>query len=81
MFDAWSAYNAALTTEPLITKSITAGVIIGAGDAAAQQLERRRTGESFDAARYLRCTLPGLEPWLSDSQSLNPMTGVRIPVR
>ena len=28
-----------------------------------------------------KSTLPGLDPWLLDSTHVNPMTGVRIPVR
>ena len=66
MLDPWSAYNAALVSDPLITKAITAGVIIGAGDAAAQQIERSRTGEDFDVTRYLRWAIFGLVlqgPW------------------
>lgn len=66
MTDLWSAYNVALVTQPLLTKSITAGVIIGAGDAAAQQIERKRTGENFDLVRYLRWAIFGLilqGPW------------------
>jgi len=64
--DPWSSYNAALEGAPLLTKAVTAGVIIGAGDAAAQQLERTKTGEPFDPARYLRWSLFGLllqGPW------------------
>lgn len=66
MLDPWAAYNVALTTEPLLTKSVTAAVIIGAGDAAAQQIERSRTGDKFDFARYLRWATFGLVlqgPW------------------
>jgi len=66
MLDPWAAYNAALLSEPLLTKSITAGVIIGAGDAAAQQITRSKTGEAFDAIRYLRWAIFGLVlqgPW------------------
>ena len=63
---AWEAYNAALVSEPLITKAITAGVIIGAGDAAAQQLELRSKPGEFDTVRTLRWALFGLVlqgPW------------------
>ena len=60
------AARRALVTTPLVTKALTAGVIIGAGDAAAQQLERRSTGEPFDVARYGRWAAFGLllqGPW------------------
>ena len=65
---AWSAYNAALVdpTTALLTKSVTAGVIIGAGDAAAQLVEGSKTGAAFDGARYLRWAIFGLVlqgPW------------------
>lgn len=64
---AWAAYNVELVTHPLVTKAITAGVIIGAGDATAQQIERSKSGEGgFDVARYLRWAIFGLVlqgPW------------------
>ena len=65
---AWSAYNAALVdpSTALLTKSVTAGVIIGAGDAAAQLVEGAKTGAAFDGARYLRWAIFGLVlqgPW------------------
>lgn len=62
----WSDYNLQLVAHPLTTKAITAAVIIGSGDAAAQQVERSRTGDAFDGARYLRWALFGLVlqgPW------------------
>ena len=65
---AWSAYNAALVdpSTALLTKSVTAGVIIGAGDAAAQLVEGSKTGAAFDGVRYLRWAIFGLVlqgPW------------------
>ena len=63
---AWDAYNVELVTHPLVTKAITAGVIIGAGDAAAQLIESSKTGGSFDPVRYLRWAVFGLVlqgPW------------------
>ena len=65
---AWSAYNAALVdpSTALLTKSVTAGGIIGAGDAAAQLVEGSKTGAAFDGARYLRWAIFGLVlqgPW------------------
>jgi hypothetical protein len=62
--DLWSSYNEALVANPLTTKAITAGVIIGAGDSAAQLVERR--GSSFDPVRAFRWVLFGLVlqgPW------------------
>ena len=44
----------------LLTKSVTAGVIIGAGDAAAQLVEGSKTGAAFDGVRYLRWAIFGL---------------------
>ena len=49
---AWAAYNSALVTDPLVTKAISAGVIIGAGDAAAQLVEGSKNGKAFDPLRY-----------------------------
>jgi len=66
MLDPWAAYNAALETEPLITKSITASIIIGAGDAAAQKVESMKSSQDFDLIRCLRWALFGLVlqgPW------------------
>ena len=64
---AWAAYNVELVTHPLVTKAITAGVIIGAGDAAAQVIENsKKTDSAFDVARYLRWAVFGLVlqgPW------------------
>lgn len=63
---AWEAYNTALVTSPLVTKAVTAGVIIGAGDAAAQCIESSKTGAGFDITRYLRWAIFGLVlqgPW------------------
>eukprot|EP00962_Isochrysis_galbana_P039267 scaffold14058_cov117-Isochrysis_galbana.AAC.2 len=60
----WSSYNVALVAHPLTTKAITAGVIIGAGDSAAQLVERR--GTTFDVVRALRWAFFGLVlqgPW------------------
>ena len=57
---AWSAYLSALETDPLITKAISAGVIIGAGDAAAQLVEGSKSGKAFDPIRYARWAIFGL---------------------
>ena len=63
----WAAYNNELVTNPLVTKALTAGVIIGAGDAAAQTIENsKKEGASFDVVRYLRWAVFGLVlqgPW------------------
>ena len=55
----------ALTANDRIT-ALQAAAIIGAGDAAAQQIERGKTGEPFDVVRYLRWAVFGLVlqgPW------------------
>jgi len=60
----WADYNLQLAAAPLVTKSITAAVIIGAGDAAAQVIESK--GRTFDGARYARWAVFGLllqGPW------------------
>merc|ERR1712238_540393 len=58
--------NVELVTNPLVTKAITAGVIIGAGDAAAQLVEGSKSGKAFDPIRYARWAIFGLVlqgPW------------------
>jgi len=62
----WTSYLSALESAPLVTKSITAGVIIGAGDCTAQLIENRQTESSFDWLRALRWAVFGLVlqgPW------------------
>lgn len=49
LVDAWSSYNVALENDPLLTKSITAGVILGAADLAGQALERQLKSNDGDA--------------------------------
>lgn len=73
--DAWNAYNAALESDPLIVKSVTASVILGLGDFAGQAVEKIRNnsnGESndiekpVDFARAARFAVFGLvlqAPW------------------
>lgn len=66
--EAWDAYNAALETDPLIVKSVTASVILGLGDFAGQALEKVRSGndKEVDFARAARFAFFGLvlqAPW------------------
>ncbi len=67
--EAWSAYNDALQANPLLVKSVTAGVILGAGDLAGQALEasQKEGGDSqVDLARTVRFAFFGLvlqAPW------------------
>jgi peroxisomal membrane protein 2 len=69
--EAWGAYNIALEANPLIVKSVTAGVILGAADLAGQALEnfRKEEGEEkspVDLARAVRFSIFGLvlqAPW------------------
>lgn len=67
---AWEAYNSALEADPLIVKSVTAGVILGAADFAGQALEKVRSDKesekSVDFARAARFSVFGLvlqAPW------------------
>jgi peroxisomal membrane protein 2 len=69
--EAWSAYNTALEADPLVVKSITAGIILGAADLTGQALEnfRKEQGEEaspVDLARAARFAIFGLvlqAPW------------------
>lgn len=66
--DAWASYNVALESSPLITKSVTACVILGAADLAGQTLESSQKEESLsiDAGRFIRFAFFGLvlqAPW------------------
>ena len=67
--ELWSDYLGLLETAPLVTKAVTAGVIIGSGDAAAQVVEsvvKEREGDGFDVTRALRWAFFGLVlqgPW------------------
>jgi hypothetical protein len=66
--EAWDTYNAALKTDPLIVKSVTAFVILGAADFAGQALEKVRSGTDKDvdfprAARFAFFGLVLQAPW------------------
>jgi peroxisomal membrane protein 2 len=75
LVDAWQSYNEALVANPLMVKSITAGVILGAADLTGQALEKVRSagagGEdrierAVDVARVARFAIFGLvlqAPW------------------
>lgn len=55
-----------LSTAPITTKAITAGIIIGSGDCAAQLLETRDSDKQFDSLRASRWAFFGLVlqgPW------------------
>jgi hypothetical protein len=60
--EAWTAYNDALQAHPLLVKSVTACVILGAADLAGQALEDFKSGEStdIDYARTARFAFFGL---------------------
>ena len=65
---AWTAYNDALVTNPLLVKSVTAGVILGAADLAGQAVQDAQNGDStdIDIARTVRFAFFGLvlqAPW------------------
>jgi hypothetical protein len=69
--EAWDSYNAALEADPLVVKSITASVILGAADFAGQAFERSRKDDDapevgIDYARAARFAVFGLvlqAPW------------------
>lgn len=66
--DLWTSYNDALETNPLITKSITAGVILGSADFAGQAIEAKtkESSSSVDFARAARFAFFGFilqAPW------------------
>jgi peroxisomal membrane protein 2 len=67
---AWQAYNDALNTSPLLVKSVTAGVILGAADLTGQAVQdAQREGDEttdIDVARAVRFAFFGLvlqAPW------------------
>lgn len=67
--NAWSAYNQALETDPLLVKSVTAGVILGAADFSGQALEgilEKKEDNPVDWGRTARFAFFGLvlqAPW------------------
>lgn len=66
--EAWTAYNDALQADPLIVKSVTASVILGAADVAGQAIEQKtkETSNDLDIARTVRFAFFGLvlqAPW------------------
>lgn len=66
--EAWDSYSAALESDPLIVKSVSAFVILGAADFAGQALEKVRSGtdKEVDFARAARFAFFGLvlqAPW------------------
>uniref|UniRef100_A0A7S4EG90 Peroxisomal membrane protein MPV17 n=1 Tax=Pseudo-nitzschia australis TaxID=44445 RepID=A0A7S4EG90_9STRA len=70
---AWTAYNDALETSPLLVKSVTAGVILGAADLAGQAFEGAQSDDEsssndtgIDVARTVRFAFFGFilqAPW------------------
>merc|ERR1719382_2347931 len=68
MFDvggAWDSYSAALDTQPLLTKSLTACVLLSGAGCTAQAIEREADA-GIDLARVLRFAVFGLVlqgPW------------------
>eukprot|EP00526_Cylindrotheca_closterium_P001207 CAMPEP_0113645294 /NCGR_PEP_ID=MMETSP0017_2-20120614/23867_1 /TAXON_ID=2856 /ORGANISM="Cylindrotheca closterium" /LENGTH=238 /DNA_ID=CAMNT_0000557007 /DNA_START=77 /DNA_END=790 /DNA_ORIENTATION=- /assembly_acc=CAM_ASM_000147 len=69
--EAWTAYNDALEASPLLVKSVTASVILGAADVTGQALEQAQLTEDdeksdLDIARTIRFAFFGLvlqAPW------------------
>jgi hypothetical protein len=66
--DAWNAYNEALEANPLLVKSVTAGIILGAADMTGQTFENSQSEaeKTIDVARVARFAFFGLvlqAPW------------------
>jgi len=74
--DAWSSYLTALESDPLLVKSITAGIILGAADLSGQAIQSTLaandesgttvSSDGVDIARFLRFAFFGFilqAPW------------------
>jgi peroxisomal membrane protein 2 len=66
--DLWSSYLTALDADPLLVKSATAGVILGAADLAGQSIQRAtsKSDKGVDISRFLRFAFFGFvlqAPW------------------
>jgi len=68
--EAWDAYDQALEANPLIVKSVTASIILGAADLAGQAFEKQQRDDDKDSeidwARAVRFAIFGLvlqAPW------------------
>ena len=74
--DAWSSYLSALESDPLLVKSITAGIILGAADLSGQAIQSKlaannesgtaEVSDGVDIARFLRFAFFGFilqAPW------------------
>ena len=68
--EAWSSYLSALEADPLLVKSITAGVILGAADLSGQAIQKATSESENDAgvdfARFARFAFFGFilqAPW------------------
>ncbi|KAG7339491.1 Mpv17 / PMP22 family protein [Nitzschia inconspicua] len=69
--EAWTSYNNALESNPLLVKSLTAGVILGAADLAGQVIQdvtsqKETVRRDIDVGRTARFALFGLvlqAPW------------------
>ena len=68
--DLWNSYLGALDADPLLVKSVTAGVILGAADLAGQSIQRATSeeaeGDGLDIGRFLRFAFFGFilqAPW------------------
>ena len=68
---AWDSYNQALSKEPLLTKSCTAAIILGAADLSGQTIENQfntnaESNDNIDIARVARFAFFGFAlqaPW------------------
>ena len=65
----WNAYNEALEASPLLVKSVTAGIILGAADFTGQKFENSKSeesGKAIDIGRVARFAFFGFvlqAPW------------------
>lgn len=94
--EAWTAYNDALVANPLLVKSVTASVILGAADVAGQAIQNKDQEDApLDIARTIRFAFFGLvlqAPWnhfyylLLDGaippteEPFTPTTGIKVVI-
>lgn len=79
-------YNQHLEERPLLTKSLTSVVLVGAGDVVCQKLVERN--ETFDPGRWARAAFlggvwvgPALHLWYNQLARLVPGSGIGVAVK
>ena len=73
--DAWSSYLSALESDPLLVKSITAGIILGAADLSGQAIQSTlaandesgtaESSDGVDIARFILKCVSALQIYCS----------------